>query len=155
MASLRIFPFFLKLKSTFLTFLIMRQITSAVSYKHWQIENNKIPAWIRHSLATWVKCKQYVIVPYGLLRLNLKLLSRKLSHFSEIWQTSGALLVFLEPKRKLFCLFYGFNTLCKYWSTYSRSFLKVPPYLVLLPISSMISGMAEAKRASPTVRNST
>ena len=35
------------------------------------------------------------------------------------------------------------------------SFLKAPPYLLLCPSSSMISGMAEAKRARPTVRKRT
>ena len=35
------------------------------------------------------------------------------------------------------------------------SFLKAPPYLLRCPSNSMISGMAEAKRARPTVRKST
>ena len=35
------------------------------------------------------------------------------------------------------------------------SFLKAPPYLLRWPSNSMISGMAEAKRARPTVRKRT
>ncbi len=147
------------MKLTFLTVLVMRKITSAVKSQTLSRANYKIPARIRHSLATWVQCIRYVTVPYWLLRLNLKPLSGKISHFSEIWRANGEIMFFLEPKgqgeESCLGLFHGFNTSCKYWITYSRSFLKVPPYLVLLPISSMISGMAEANRASPTVRNST
>ena len=41
------------------------------------------------------------------------------------------------------------------FNSHPLSFLKAPPYLLLCPSSSMISGMAEAKRARPTVRKST
>ena len=40
-------------------------------------------------------------------------------------------------------------------SSHPLSFLKAPPYLLRCPSNSMISGMAEAKRARPTVRKST
>ena len=40
-------------------------------------------------------------------------------------------------------------------NAYTLSFLKDPPYFVRFPKSSMISGIAEAKRARPTVRKST
>ena len=40
-------------------------------------------------------------------------------------------------------------------SPHPLSFLKAPPYLLRCPSSSMISGMAEAKRARPTVRKRT
>ena len=46
----------------------------------------------------------------------------------------------------------NFNLIVK---TYILSFLKVPPYLVLFPRSSTISGIAEANIANPTVRNNT
>ena len=41
------------------------------------------------------------------------------------------------------------------FETHPLSFLKAPPYLLRCPSSSMISGMAEAKSARPTVRKST
>jgi hypothetical protein len=40
----------------------------------------------------------YVVVLYGLLNLNLKLSSAKLSHFSDILRAFGAILYLLEPK---------------------------------------------------------
>ena len=41
------------------------------------------------------------------------------------------------------------------FQSYPLSFLKAPPYLLLCPSNSMISGIAEAKRARPTVRKRT
>ncbi len=61
------------------------------SHKHWVVENNKKPAWIRHFIATWSSNSyvvpvvrssiSLVVVPYQPLNLNLKLSSAKLSYF--------------------------------------------------------------------------
>jgi hypothetical protein len=42
----------------------------------------------------------YVVVPYHLLYLDLKLLSARLFHFSIISQRFGAIMYLLEPKGK-------------------------------------------------------
>ncbi len=68
------------------------------NHKHWIVEDNKIPAWARQGLATWMS-SAFVAVSYRLFNLNLKLSSEKLSHFSNIWRTCGTIMYLLNPKR--------------------------------------------------------
>ncbi len=50
-----------------------------------------------HGLAKWMP-SAYVVVPYRLLYLILKISSAKLFNLSGIWRPSGAIMYLLEPK---------------------------------------------------------
>jgi hypothetical protein len=53
---------------------------------------------MRHGLDTWLSTP-YIVVPYRLLDLYLKLSSLKLSNqFSDIWRAFGAFMFLLEPR---------------------------------------------------------
>ncbi len=65
----------------------------------WTVATATLPVRRSNHLATWMLCA-YVVVPYWLLYINLKLSSRKLSHIVDIWSTFGAISISWSKRDK-------------------------------------------------------